>query len=153
MNTSSSAVSQIAEFEGIRLHPYNDVAGNATVGIGHLLHKGPVTPEDKPLADNDAARALFSQDLKPRETSVLSLVHVPLNQNQFDSLVDFTYNLGSGTLCVLISATGLNQGNYDDVPKHILLYNKARVEGVLTVCSGLVRRRTWEANLFSTPVV
>jgi GH24 family phage-related lysozyme (muramidase) len=37
----------IGRFEGWRDQPYNDVANNATIGYGHLIHQGPVSSHDK----------------------------------------------------------------------------------------------------------
>jgi lysozyme len=152
MNTSSSAVAQIAQFEGIRLVPYNDVAGNATVGVGHLLHRGPLDGTEVPVTEVQAL-SMFSQDIVSRaEVYVDQFVKVSLNQNQFDALVSFTYNLGVGLLVILLSDSGLNLGQYENVPQHLILYNKARVNGVLTVEPGLVKRRQWEVSLWNTPV-
>lgn len=152
MKTSPTAVSQIAAFEGCRLVPYNDLAGNATVGYGHLIHLGPLTGAELPLADEAAALTLFAQDLdRKAECYVLSFVTVVLNQSQFDALVSFTFNLGPGALRTLLSASGLNSGLYHNVPPHLVLYNKARVNGVLAVEPGLTKRRQWEARLFATP--
>ena len=43
---SKAGAAFIGAFEGLRLTPYNDAAGHATVGYGHLLHYGPVTQHD-----------------------------------------------------------------------------------------------------------
>jgi lysozyme len=148
MNTSSVSVLKIMEFEGTRMVPYDDIAGNATVGVGHLLHKGTCTAEDKPIT-RDQAEKLFELDIKTKaEVFVNKYVRVPLNQNQFDALVDFCYNLGCGTLLNLLSETGLNHGTYDAVSPEILKYDKAHVGGKLVSIPGLTRRRKWEAELF-----
>lgn len=150
MNTSPSAVSKIAEFEGCRLTPYNDIAGNATVGVGHLLHKGPLDGTEEPWTEEQALSS-FASDLKTKaEQWINSVVKVPLSQNQFDSLSSFTYNLGSGVLRDLVSNSGLNFGNYDHVPVHLIKYNKARINGVLTPVAGLTRRREWEVGLWDS---
>jgi len=151
MRTSSASIAKIASFEGCRLSPYNDAAGNATVGVGHLLHRGPLDGTEVPITEAQAL-SLFAQDLvKLAEVYILSFVHVPLNQNQYDALVSFTYNLACGTLKNLASETGLNQGNYARVPQAILEYDKAHVQGQLVALPGLTRRRQWEAQLFSAP--
>jgi lysozyme len=151
MNTSSASVKQIAEFEGIRLSPYNDISGNATVGVGHLIHRGPLNGTEKSVT-KEQALALFATDLISKAEVFVSRVRVPLNQNQFDALASFCYNLGCGTLLNMISETGLNQGKYEAVPPEILKYNKTHVNGVLVPVSGLTRRRQWEAMLFTKAV-
>lgn len=37
----------VATFEGFLTCPYNDPAGHATIGYGHLLHYGGVTKKDR----------------------------------------------------------------------------------------------------------
>lgn len=149
MIPSESCVRQIGEFEGCRLTPYNDVAGNATVGYGHLLHHGPVTDDDQAISETQAD-VYFAQDLDTKAGQyVNSFVKVTLSQNQFDALVSFTYNLGAGTLQMLLSSSGLNGGQYGSLPAHLIQYDKARVNGELVIEPGLLRRRQWEAQLWN----
>ena len=153
MNTSPEAVKIIAQDEADKLMPYNDLSGNATEGIGHLMHEGPLTPDEESPETMDKSLSDFADDLKDKVEKYISLfVKVPLNQNQFDALSSFTFNLGCGTLEHLVSETGLNQGNYSAVPPKILEYNKSRVNGVLVEVAGLTRRRKWEAGLWNTSV-
>ena len=147
--TSPKTVKTISEFEADRLKPYNDLSDNATEGIGHLMHLGPLTPSEETPETLAKSLADFAEDLKDKAEKYIALfVKVVLNQNQFDALSSFTFNLGPGTLEHLISETGLNQGNYSAVPSEILKYNKSRVNGVLVPIPGLTRRRQWEARLW-----
>ena len=151
MNTSPESVKTIAGFEADRLTPYNDLSGNATEGVGHLMHKGPLTLDEEKPEILSKSLSDFAEDLKDKVEKYISLfVKVPLNQNQFDALSSFTFNLGCGTLEHLVSETGLNQGNYLAVPPKILEYNKSRVNGVLVPIAGLTRRRQWEAGVWSS---
>ena len=148
MSTSPEAVKKIAEFEGVKLKPYNDLSNNATVGVGHLLHKGPLNGTEVPVT-SEQAMLMFADDLKNlSEKYIAAFIKTPLNQNQFDALSSFCYNLGCGTLKTLVSETGLNDGKYDAVPSEILKYSKSRVKGVLAPVDGLTRRRQWESELF-----
>jgi len=151
MNTSTVAAKQIAEFEGIRLSPYNDISGNATVGVGHLIHKGPLNGTEKSETEEQAIRE-FESDLIAKAEVFVSRIKTPLNQNQFDSLVSFCYNLGAGRLASFVSDTGLDKGRYDLVPAELLKYNKSHVHGALVPVPGLTRRRQWEAMLFTKAV-
>jgi lysozyme len=151
MNTSPTSAQKIAEFEGIRLSPYNDISGNATVGIGHLIHKGPLNGTEKPETEEQAVRD-FESDLISKAEVFVSRIKTPLNQNQFDSLVSFCYNLGAGRLASLVSDTGLDNGRYDMVSAELLKYNKSHVHGVLVPVPGLTRRRQWEAMMFTKAV-
>lgn len=72
-------------------------------------------------------------------------VRVPLNQPQFDALVDFTFNLGGGTLGRSTLLAELNAGHYGSVPGQLRRFVKA---GGRTL-PGLVRRREAEARLFT----
>ena len=149
MNTSPEAIKKIAGFEANRLKPYNDLSGNATEGIGHLMHLGPLLPGEEQPETLAKSLSDFADDLKNRAEKFVELfVRVPLTQNRFDALVSFTYNLGAGTLQHLVSETGLNNRNYTAVPSKIVLYNKSRVNGVLVEELGLTRRRLWEAGLW-----
>jgi len=92
----------------------------------------------------DTAEAMLKDDLRQFEDDVLRLVHVPLTQNQFDSLVSWTFNLGAGNLQSSTLLKVLNQRKYDEVPEQIKRWNKANGK----VLEGLTRRREAEALLF-----
>jgi lysozyme len=88
--------------EGVRLRPYNDARGLATVGVGHLLHMSPVTQADRQRFSrwtmNDALE-LLRRDLRDRyEPAVNRAVHVPLSQAEFDMLLSLAFNIGTGGL-------------------------------------------------------
>ena len=139
----------IAEFEGIRLKLYNDPVGHCTIGIGHLVHRGRCNgsepAEFKKGISLDQAYALLQKDARRMEKAVNDL-GVPLNQNQFDALVSFTYNLGPNWTK---SKTGLGDAlrahRYGDVPRELNKWCKAGGK----VLPGLVRRRAAEGRLFA----
>ena len=90
------------------------------------------------------ADKLLAEDLAEFEKYVDSLVTVDLNQNQFDALIAWTFNLGPGNLIESTMLKVLNEGKYDEVPYQMKRWNKAGGE----VLEGLVRRREAEAALF-----
>jgi GH24 family phage-related lysozyme (muramidase) len=96
--TSVRGVAMIRGFEGCRLVPYNDPAGFATIGVGHLIARRPVNDRDlqrfAAFSRGDADR-LLARDLAPFEAAVRRSP-MPLTQNQFDALVSATMNLGPG---------------------------------------------------------
>ena len=152
MNISPAGLALIQEFEGCRLTPYNDPTGNATVGYGHLLHRGPIDGTEEPITQAEAL-SLLQQDVHSDAEAFVDKITTPLNQNQYDALCVFCFNVGAGNLARVVSETGLNQGNYSAVPPKILLYDKAKNQaGVWVTLPGLVTRRQKEAALFSTPV-
>jgi len=152
VNLSPAGLKLLTADEGLRLVPYNDQAGNATVGYGHLLHRGPLNGTEVPIT-NAEALSLLAQDVHDDAEVYVNQIKVPLNQNQYDALCIFCYNVGPRDLETVVSETGLNQGNYSAVPGKILLYNKERnQQGVLVALPGLTTRRQQEAALFSTPL-
>jgi GH24 family phage-related lysozyme (muramidase) len=141
----------IAEFEGMRERLYNDPAGHCTIGIGHLVHKGRCNgsepAEFKRGITRDQAYALLQRDAQRMEKAVNGL-GVPLNQNQFDALVSFTYNLGPAWT---VQKTGIRDAlrarRYRDVPREMRKWVYANGK----VLPGLVRRRKAEGRLFAAP--
>lgn len=99
------------------------------------------------------AETMFKAELVKHENAVKSIVTAKLDQNEFDALVSFSYNLGAGNLKKLV--TGPGRLNHDDSPKGrkktadaILLYNQA--QGKSEKVKGLARRRSAERQLFLT---
>lgn len=134
MKISNKGLNLIKEFEGCRLSAYKCPAGIWTIGYGHTSG---VKPNDK-INSLDAER-LLRQDIVRFEQAVNTIVKVPLNQNQFDALVSFTYNLGAGCLRTLVANRNITQ-----IGNAIKLYNKSNGK----VLDGLVRRRNAEYKLF-----
>jgi lysozyme len=82
--------------------------------------------------------------LKDYEAAVLRYVTVPLNQNQFDALVDFAYNAGAQNLRISTLLKLLNQSQYD---KAAAEFDKW-VKGGGKTLPGLIKRRALERQLF-----
>lgn len=152
--TSQGGIQRIRGFEGVRLEPYNDPAGHATIGVGHLIHAGPVTQADRDhyrgftIADADK---LLMRDLVRFEAPVRAAAPWA-TQPQFDSLVSATFNLGPGVLeqgrslgdALRSPARGRNRRVVDA----LLEYVKDRPGG--DILPGLIRRRQAEAESFLT---
>ena len=152
MKISKVGIDLIKEFEGCYLTAYKCPAGIWTIGIGHTglvdgkaICKGMTITQQK-------AEELLSEYLEKRYEPAVRKLGVELNQNQYDALVSFCYNLGPGIFTGnLLSA--IKAKNWTSVAEQMLLYNKARVDGTLTVLNGLTRRREAERKLFLTPVI
>jgi lysozyme len=152
MKTSENGLKFIKDFEGCVLHVYKDVAMYDTIGIGHLLTESErKSGVFKNGITEQQAIELLKQDIVDTENAVNGLVKVEISQNQFDALVSFTFNLGSGSLSRSTLLKKLNAGDYNAAGKEFLKWDKAlnpktkRREPV----AGLTRRRKAEAELWS----
>jgi lysozyme len=141
MNISDNGLKLIKYFEGTRLVAYQDVKGIWTIGTGHTADVRP-----NMVITDDQAMAYLRQDVQWAEQVVNREVTVDLNQNQFDALVCFVFNVGSGNFCKSTLLRKLNSGDYDGASEQFLAWDKAG--GV--VVSGLLRRRTAEQDLFES---
>jgi len=94
MKTSDKGIDQIKSFEGFRAMPYQDIVGKWTVGYGHLMVAGDGCVEGSPITMGQATE-LLRKDLHTAEEAV-NACGVELEQNEFDALVSFVYNLGVG---------------------------------------------------------
>jgi lysozyme len=122
MNLSSAGLALLKRSEGFRAQVYTDATGNPTIGYGHkLLH-----PESFPAGiDETFAAQILSRDVAEAEVVVSHLVKVPLNQGQFDALVDFVFNLGGGRLAGSTLLLDLNKGYYNDAAAQLLRWDHA----------------------------
>ena len=136
MKISQNGINLIKQFEGCRLKAYKPVAAEPCYTIGYGHYGSDVLPDM--IISQAQAEAYLVQDLTKYEKSVNSL-GIPLNQNQFDALVSFTYNCGSGNLKKLVRGR-----NHQQIADAMLQYNK----GSGKVLAGLTRRRQAERTLF-----
>lgn len=181
MKTSERGRELIKSFEGIRdgdpttvnLDPYICPAGLVTIGWGHVV----TDDAGRALRGRDGlaiartyypdgitwreADNLLTVDLERTEQGVETLLRdAPVNQNQFDALVSFAFNvgldidddqipegLGDSTLLKLVRS-----GDLDAAAEQFTLWDKARdpESGKLVALAGLTRRRQAERILFKT---
>jgi len=134
----------IESFEGFSPVPYRDGAGNLTIGFGHLILPG----ETFTSLTREAALHLLYLDAQVAVNAVNNEVEVPLTQDQFNALVDFTYNLGVGAFESSTLLKLLNEGNYVAAADQFPLWDHAG--GVVE--PGLLVRREKEKALFLTGV-
>jgi len=140
MNISKEGLSLIKKFEGCELEAYLCPAGVWTIGYGHTKD---VKEGDK--INKEEADYLLQEEMIEYESYINDFVEVPLNQNQFDSLCSWVYNLGPTNLKNSTMLRVLNEEKYADVPQEIKRWNKAGGE----VLDGLIKRREAEAKMFA----
>lgn len=139
MKTSKNGINLIRQFEGCRLTAYRCAAGKWTIGYGHTA--GVVAGQS---ITQEQAESFLIDDLERFELNVMkfdSIYH--WNQNEFDALVSFAFNLGSINELVKNGAR-----TKEEIANKIPAYNKAGGK----VLSGLVKRRAEEKKLFLKPV-
>ena len=151
LKTSKVGLDLIKSFEGCQLKAYRCPAGVWTIGWGTTEPVNGVRPHEGMRITQSQADQLLVDHLQSYENAVNRL-GVSLNQNQFDALVSFCYNLGPGIFKGnLLNA--IKSSQWSNVAAQMLLYNKARVNGKLTELKGLTRRRQAESELLLKPCV
>ena len=92
LHVSDAGLALIKEFEGFYPKTYLDPVGVWTIGWGTI---GEVAKPGRTIT-REQATAFLRKELRTVESQIKKLVKVPPNQNQFDALVSFVYNVGSG---------------------------------------------------------
>jgi lysozyme len=137
--------------EGLRLHAYLDSTGKPTIGYGHT---NGVTL-GMSITEAQADKYLL-EDIQSAMQIVTTWVKPPLNQNQFDALTDFVFNIGpgvphlrdgfvwlmSGAHSTLLNK--LNAQNWNGAAAELLKWNHAGGQ----VLDGLTTRRKKEYQMF-----
>ena len=147
MKTSKNGIDLIKQYEGLSLKPYRVHSGEAylTIGYGHY---GKDVTADMRLTKVEAEE-LLKKDLVKYEGFVNDFVKVELNQNQFDSLVSFVYNLGGGALQKSTLLKCINERDFIGASKEFLKWTKVTLsDGTKKEMQGLVKRRASECALF-----
>lgn len=139
MKTSPKGIALIKEFEGLRLKAYQCPGGVWTIGYGHTAGVKPGM-----LISKAQAEEYLKADLIAFER-YLNGLGLALNQNQFDALVSFIYNVGTGnfsssTLLRKVRANPQDNSIMDEFLRWV--YSKGRV------LPGLQRRRLAEMKLY-----
>lgn len=127
------------QFEGCRLVAYQDSKGVWTIGYGHTLgvYAGMTCTQEQALT-------WLAQDMGWACAVVKRLVQAPLLQNEFDALVDFVFNAGSGNFAASTMLKLINQGNLGGAAGEFERWDEAGG----AVIAGLLRRRLAEKKEF-----
>lgn len=145
MKPSENCYKLIKKYEGFSSKPYKCPAGIPTIGYGSTfyLNGDKVTMKDTPISEEVALSILFSV-VEDFSKKVEKLLKVPVNQNQFDALVDFSYNLGIGNFQKSTLLKLVNNKDFIGASKQFKKWNKSNGK----VLNGLTNRRKEEEELF-----
>jgi lysozyme len=144
---SRVAIELIKRFEGYRQTAAQLPDGRWTIGHGHTL-----TARQGAQVSTDDAEALLIYDLITVTHALNEAVFAPLNQNQFDALSSFVFNVGLDSFHQSSVLKRLNEGDAIRAACAMELWRKAMVGGDRIVVDALVRRRAAEKALFLTPL-
>lgn len=139
MKTSENGYRLIKQSEGLKTRAYRCPAGVWTIGYGHthnVKEDDTCTPEQ--------AEAWLKEDCLAAERTIGANVNAQLNQNQFDALVSFIFNLGSGNFVGSTLLKKLNEGDYAGAAGEFSKWVNAGGQKL----PGLVERRAAEKALF-----
>ena len=134
----------IKRFEGFSPEIYTCPVGYPTIGYGHLV----LDRERDRFAggiSREEAEELLKRDVLWAEKGVLRLISVPLTDGQFDALVSFTFNLGTGALQRSTLRRKVNREEHAQVPREFMRWVWAGGRKL----KGLIKRRTDEILLYS----
>ena len=137
----------IKAHEGFRSVAYPDPGSRDgkpwTIGYGHTkgVKKGDIVTKAQ-------ATEFLRQDVRNAENYVSKKVTVQINQNQFDALVSFAFNVGNGAFGRSTLLKRINANRFSEVPVQFARWNKN--DG--RVMKGLTKRRKAESDLFMSPM-
>ena len=140
MKISERGLALIKKQEGLRTEAYKCPAGIWTIVYGHT---GKVKATDK-ITEAEAEQ-LLAEDAETAGKTVSTLVKKPLNQNQFDALVSFVFNLGCRNFAGSTLLRRINRNPQDNAIREEFarwVYSKGQR------LDGLVKRRLDECELY-----
>jgi GH24 family phage-related lysozyme (muramidase) len=146
---SEAGLARIREHEAFVPKKYDDGAGNATIGYGHLVLHG----EDFSggITEAEAIR-LFEKDVERVVNGSLDKIEVELTQNQIDAIGSFIFNVGPGAF-EKGPLPHINARRHERATSRILKYVTGRDvrTGERRVLRGLLKRRRDEVALYKNP--
>jgi len=136
----------IKSFEGWSSSVYH-CGARWTIGWGSTYDRdrNRVTP-NHPNIDKTEGELLLRQEVRHSEGAIKRLIKVPINENQFSSLVSFCYNVGSGNLQNSTLRMKINRGDFEGAAAEFPKWRRSAGK----ILKGLVRRRASERMLFET---
>lgn len=134
----------IREFEGYKANAYLDTGGVWTIGYGTIKYPNGTSVKKGDTCTKDQAEAWLKNDCVWVDACLDKNVKVNLNQNQFDALASFVYNIGETAFVKSTMLTLINQNSLTSAASQFdrwVFDNGKRIQG-------LVNRRAKEKSLF-----
>lgn len=177
LHISPAGLELIKKHESLRLRAYLCPSNKLTIGYGHVIQPQwdfvafkamtshsltqlKLACERRKTLTNDANACLFinptqaaaflNGDTRQVAEFIKSTTHVELNQNQFDALCSFVFDIGQGAFAGSTLRELLNAGDYKGAADQFERLNKGIVNGTKQVLKGLSLRRQAERLLFTT---
>lgn len=144
MTVSQKGLDLIKSFEGLRLNAYLDSVNVPTIGYGTTVYPNGKKVKIGDNCTSDQAEEYLQTDINRRAAAV---GEIGVNQNQFDAILSFCYNLGLGAWNKsTLRKKVLADPNDPAIRSEFMKWNKAGGK----VLEGLTRRRKAEADLYFT---
>lgn len=149
MKISPNCLELVKKWEGFRPEAYLDPVGIPTIGYGTIRYPNgnKVQLGDKITEHEAEAFLKLECDAVAREISKL-VDGLSLNQNQFDALVSFCYNIGIGAFQNSTLLKKLKKKDITGASSEFEKWVNGTVNGKKTKLPGLVTRRKEEQELF-----
>jgi lysozyme len=152
MNISQKGLDFITEFEGFYPKAYKCQAGIWTIGIGTIRYPTGIKVSKNDTCSREDAERWLAFEVNEKcayFNQVIQKINLVLEQNEYDALVSFLYNVGIGKC---YQGTTMGDAIYtkhpDLIAEAFLVYNKYTWYGVKRISKGLDRRRKAEKVLF-----
>jgi lysozyme len=146
MEVSQNCIELIKKFEGLRLEGYYCPAHVPTIGFGSTMYQDGRKVKIGDILTLQEAEALLVWEL---QTKGKAMPKLNLNQNQYDAVMSFVFNLGLGAFKGSTLYKKININSTDPLIRtEFSKWNKARVNGALIELKGLTNRRKAEADLY-----
>ncbi len=148
MRLNQTGYDLIKGFEGLVLKPYLCSAKVPTIGYGNTFYENGVKVKMSDASiTKQRAEELLKINADRFASKVANLLKQNVTQNQFNALVSFAYNVGSGALAssTLLKLININP-NDGNIAKEFLRWNKVNK----IPNNGLTKRRIKESALYFT---
>ena len=146
MRLDNNGKKLIYGFEGVSLKAYLDVAGVPTIGVGFTYYPGGEKVKLGDTITQAQCDTIFNTIITSYEDAVNNSVKVIIGQNQFNSLVSFSFNVGIGALAKSTLLKRINSKTSPELIKQaFLMWDEASGK----INDDLLKRRTREADLYN----